>query len=125
LTDPSDQAPKAPGEEAIIASGMEYTFSRPAIFFQNIVAAWHTVVKTGVFAEPYSAERRLSRVDYRDVAEAAAIALTGDRLLFVTFELSAEGHLNRPDVAALMSEALRREIRSVTLAFDDWMRPLI
>jgi hypothetical protein len=50
---------------------------------------------SGILAEPYSAERRMSRVDYRDVAEAAAIVLTSHRLLFGTFELCAEGYLNR------------------------------
>jgi uncharacterized protein YbjT (DUF2867 family) len=92
------------------------------MFFQNYAMAWPTVVKTGILAEPYSAERQMSRVDYRDVAEAAAIALTSDRLLFGTFELCAEGYLNRYDVAVLMSEALRREIKPVTIAFDVWIQ---
>ena len=84
--------------------------------------SWPAAVKTGILAEPYSAERRMSRVDYRDVAEAAAIALTSDRLLFGTFELCAEGYLNRHDVAELMSEVLRREIKAVTIAFDVWVQ---
>ena len=60
--------------------------------------------------EPWSNETRFSRVDYRDVAEAAAIALTEDRLLYATFELCAEGILNRHEVAALISEVLGRPI---------------
>ena len=57
-------------------------------------------------------DTRFSRVDYRDVAEAAAIALTEDRLLYGTFELCAEGWLNRKDVAAIIGEVLRRSIRT-------------
>lgn len=38
------------------------------------MASWAAVVKTGMLAEPYSAEKRMTRVDYRDVAEVAAIA---------------------------------------------------
>lgn len=49
-------------------------------------------------------------MDYRDVAEVAAIALTEGRLLYGTFELSAEGALNRYDVAALISEVLGRPV---------------
>jgi len=117
-----NHAAKVPVEEAIIASGMEYTLLHPAMFFQNYAMSWPAAVKTGILAEPYSAERRMSRVDYRDVAEAAAIALTSDRLLFGTFELCAEGYLNRHDVAELMSEALRREIKAVTMPFDVWVQ---
>ena len=57
-------------------------------------------------------ESRFSRVDYRDVAEAAAIALTEDRLLYGTFELCAEGWHNRKDVAAIIGEVLGRSIRA-------------
>ena len=60
--------------------------------------------------EPWSAETRFSRVDYRDVAEAAAIGLTEDRLLFGTFQLAAEGWLNRIDVAGMMGEVLGKTV---------------
>ncbi len=112
----SNHAAKAPVEEAVLASDMEFTFLEPAMFFQNYAAAWPGVVKSGVYAEPWSAETRFTRVDYRDVAEVAALALTEDRLLFGTFELCAEGNLNREDVAALMSEVLGREIKAGNLS---------
>jgi hypothetical protein len=65
-----------------------------------------------VLAEPWSTETHFTRVDYRDVAEVAAIALTEDRLTFGTFELCAEGNLNRREVAALVGEVLRRPIEA-------------
>jgi uncharacterized protein YbjT (DUF2867 family) len=89
----SNHAAKAPVEEAILDSGLEYTFLHPALFFQNYAPAF-------------------SRVDYRDVAETAAIALTEDRLLYGTFELCAEGWLNRHDVAAVAGEVLGRTVRA-------------
>jgi uncharacterized protein YbjT (DUF2867 family) len=49
-------------------------------------------------------------VDYRDVAEVAAIALTGGRLKNGTFELCAEGELNRHDVAAIIAKVLGRKV---------------
>ena len=111
---------KVPVEDAVLNSDLEYTFLQPAIFFQNYAAAWPVVRKTGVLAEPYSGERRMSRVDYRDVAETAAIALTSDRLLYGTFELCAEGHLNRRDVAALMGEVLGCKVEAGALPFGEW-----
>lgn len=101
---------KAPVEEAILASDMEYVFLHPAIFFQNLAGSWPGVAATGVFVEPWSAETRFSRVDYRDVAEVAALALTADRMTFGTFELCAEGDFDRSDVAALMASVLGRKV---------------
>jgi uncharacterized protein YbjT (DUF2867 family) len=107
-----NHAHKGPVEEALLTSGMEYTFLHPTVFFQNFSLSWPKVVKTGVFAEPWSTDTRFSRVDYRDVAEVAAIALTEERLLYGTFELCAEGWLNRHEVAAMMGETLGRTIKA-------------
>ncbi len=105
-----NHALKTPVEEAVLHSDLEYTFLHPTVLFQNYAAAWDGIVKTGVVAEPWSNDTRFSRVDYRDVAEAAAIALTEDRLLYGTFELCAEGWLDRHEVAALIGEVLGRGI---------------
>ena len=110
---------KGPVEEAIIESGMEYALLQPTLFFQNMAQSWPSVVKTGAYGEPWSPETRFSRVDYRDVAEVAAIALTEDRLLYGTYQLCAEGNLNRNDVAALMSEVLGRKIEAVYSSSDE------
>jgi nucleoside-diphosphate-sugar epimerase len=69
-------------------------------------------MERGVLAEPWSVDTAFSRVDYRDVAEVAAMALTEDRLLYGTFELCAPGWLNRREVATLMSKVVGREIRA-------------
>ena len=105
----------APVEEAILESGMEYALLHPALFFQNLAEGWKRVVETGDYGEPWSAETRFSRVDYRDVAEVAAIALTEDRLNAGTYELCAEGAMNRHEMVALMGEVLGREIRATTV----------
>lgn len=109
----TNHSAKAPVEAAIVESGMEYTILQPTLFFQNLARGWAGVLDTGTYGEPWSAETRFSRVDYRDVAEVAAIALTEDRLLYGTFQLCAEGLLNRQDVAALMGEVLGRKIEAV------------
>ena len=103
---------KAPVEEALLTSGMEYTFLHPTVFFQNFTGSWPRIAETGVLSEPWSVESRFSRVDYRDVAEVAAVALTEDRLLYGTFELCAEGWHNRTDVAAIIGEVLGRPIKA-------------
>jgi uncharacterized protein YbjT (DUF2867 family) len=108
----ANHAAKAPVEEALLDSGMQYTILQPALYFQNYQSSWPSIVKNGVLAEPWSNDTRFSRVDYRDVAEVAAIALTEDRLLSGTFELCAEGAFNRTDVAALISKVLGQDIKA-------------
>ncbi|MBV8584812.1 MAG: NmrA family NAD(P)-binding protein [Verrucomicrobia bacterium] len=111
----SNHQAKQPLEEAILSSNMEFTFLHPAVFFQNLTNVWPRVVESGVLAEPWSSETRFSRVDYRDVAKVAALALTEDLLVYGTFELCSDGRLNRHDVAALMSDALDWEIKAEKL----------
>lgn len=115
LSELDNHAAKAPVEEALLDSGMEYVFLHPALFFQNFAPSWQKVKQTGEYAEPWSAETRFSRVDYRDVAEVAAMALTEDRLLYGTFELCAAGHLNWHDTAALMSEVLGKPVKVASI----------
>lgn len=120
LSSLGNHAAKAPVEEALVASDLEYTILHPALLYQNYAATWPAVRETGMFAEPYSADVPVTRVDYRDVAEVAAIALTEDRLRFGTFELGADGSLDRHGVARLMSDALGREVQADTVPFAEW-----
>lgn len=110
---------KTPVEEALLVSGMEYTLLQPTMFFQNFAGNWPQVLKTDVLSQPWAIETRFSRVDYRDVAEVAAIALTEDRLVFGTYELCAEGTHDRTEVAAIISDVLGRNIKAAKNASGD------
>ena len=114
LAELANHAAKAPVEDAVLTSGMDYTFLHPTVFFQNFAGSWPQISQTGVFNEPWSADSRFSRVDYRDVAEAAAIALTEDRLLYGTFELCSEGWPDRHEIAELISEVLGRPVKAAS-----------
>ena len=43
---------KAPVEEALLDSGMEYVLLHPAMFCQNFAPGWARVKTSGVFGEP-------------------------------------------------------------------------
>ena len=105
---------KVPVEEAILESGMDYAFLHPAFFLQNLDPGLKAAAGSGLFAQPWSPKTRFSLVDYRDVAEVAAEALTGDRLLRGTYQLCAEGVYDRHETAAVMGEVLGREVRAGT-----------
>ena len=65
---------KVPVEGVIRASGVEYTILRPNNFYQNDLAVLDAI-RAGVYPVP-SGSVGMHRVDVRDIAEAAAIALT-------------------------------------------------
>lgn len=112
LTDLVNHSAKARVEEAILDSDLEYVFLHPARFFQNYLAIWQQVVEAGRLVEPWSTQTRFSRVDYRDVAEVAAMALTDDRLVGGTYELCSPGTLDSEAVAAMLTTILCRTIRA-------------
>ena len=62
----------------------------------------------------------MAYVDYDDVAEVAAIALTEPRLTRGTFELAAPGEYTGHDLAAHLGEALGRPVRAEQVALEDY-----
>lgn len=107
-------------ENAVYESGLQYTVLRPAHFMQNLNELWLTVRQTGVLAEPFEAAARVARVDYRDVADVAAIALASDRLAHATLELCSEGAYNRHDIAAMMSQFMGSTVRAEMQSIQHW-----
>lgn len=111
---------KRPVEDALYRSDLAFTVLQPVTLYQNLGPAWPAVVERGQLAEPYANSAKVARVDYRDVAEVAAIALTGDRLDHGTFELCSGEILDRHEVVAVIGEVLGRPVRAVELPFDSW-----
>lgn len=115
---------KIPVEEAAINSGMDFTILRPCHFYQNLLHSWPEVIGSHIYAEPFSAARLLSWVDYRDVAEVGAIALTSDRLRNATFDLCADAGRDRHEVARIMSEVLGYRIEAGERDAESWLAAL-
>jgi uncharacterized protein YbjT (DUF2867 family) len=109
-------------EETLIQTKLAYTILQPARFMQGLLMGWPAVQAHGVWAEPFSAESKISYVDYEDVAEVAAIALTEPGYTHATFELSAEGMLDRHQQAAILGEVLGRPIRAGVSSLEELAR---
>src|SRR5258708_8960374 len=65
-------------EEALKVSGIPFTILRPNNFYQNDYWFKDVLLQYGVYPQPLRSTG-VSRVDVRDIAEAAAIALTTNR----------------------------------------------
>jgi uncharacterized protein YbjT (DUF2867 family) len=117
-------AAKLPVEDALYSSELDFTVLQPARFMQNFERSWNDVVDHDRLAQPYSTTVKMCSVDYRDVAEVAAMAMTGGELSYGTFELCAPGMLDGHETAAIISEVLGRPISAVQIPLDQFASQL-
>ncbi len=110
---------KIPIVEAIRASGLEYTFLEANNFFQNDLRLEDPIRLFGVYPQPLGGVG-LSRVDARDIADAAVRALTEDSFAGAGYPIVGPDVLTGEDCARVWSEALRREIQYVGDDLDNW-----
>lgn len=113
-------AAKLPVEDALYSSELDFTVLQPARFMQNFEQSWADIVDNGRLAQPYSLSSKMCSVDYRDVAEVAALAMTGTELSYGTFELSAPGMQDTYQTAEILSEVLGRPIEAVRMPLEEF-----
>ena len=113
-------AAKLPVEDALYTSDLNFTVLQPARFMQNFDLFWNDVVEHDRLSQPYTLSSKFCWVDYRDVAEVAAMALTGSELSYGTFELSAPGNFDSYQAAEILSEVLGRRITASQLPADQF-----
>ena len=111
--------PKVAIEGGVKASGIPYTIVRPNNFFQ--VDPWFkdAMVQMGIYPQPLGSVG-LSRVDIRDIAEVAAIALTTGGHEGQTYNVVGPDVLTGPGTAEAWGKALGREIRYAGEDMDAW-----
>ncbi len=100
-------------EEAILASGLAFTILQPAPYMQNILAGWPGIIERGVYSVPYPINTRLSLVDLRDVAEAAALVLIQPGHEAATYEIVGTPPLSQVEVAASLAAGLGQSVEAV------------
>jgi uncharacterized protein YbjT (DUF2867 family) len=120
-----DRAPHLPHfgaklgiEAAVRASGARWTILRPNNFHQN--DRWlKDAMLHGVYPQPLG-NVGVSRVDARDIAELAAIALTEDGHDGTTYDVVGPRPLTGADCASIWSRALGRPVAYAGDDLDRW-----
>lgn len=112
-------ASKMPVENAVVASGIPYTILRPNNFHQNDVWFRDALLQYGVYPQPLG-DTGVSRVDVRDIAEAAAIALTTTGHEGRTYNLVGPRAWTGAATAEVWSKALGRPIAYGGNDLDAW-----
>lgn len=99
-------------ERAIRETGMDYTFLRPNLFMQGLLGFAPTIKAKGRF---YAAigDAKVSVVDVRDNAAAAAASLTVEGHAGKTYTLTGPEALSHAGMAAELSEVLGRTVTFV------------
>jgi uncharacterized protein YbjT (DUF2867 family) len=106
-------------EEAIRRSGIPFTILRPNHFFQNDYWSRDAMLGAKVYPQPIG-DAGLSRVDVRDIAEMAAIALLSPDHAGKTYNVVGPTPLTGTSTAAAWSEALGRPIGYGGDDLDAW-----
>ena len=110
---------KLPIETAIKASGIPFTILRPNNFYQNDTWYRDVMLGHGVYPQPFG-DVGLSRVDVRDIAEVAALALTTDAARNETVNLVGPEILTGEGTATTWGGVLGRKIAYGGNDLDAW-----
>lgn len=105
-------------ERAVEASGLAWTFLRPNGFMQNFVNHMAGSIRTQSAIYQPAEDARISHIDARDIARAAAQVLTASGHEGKAYELSGPQALSYADAASTLSTVLGKPIRYVALPDD-------
>src|SRR6204780_2378820 len=111
-------------ESALREFDVPFTIIRPNYFSQNDATLKDALTQAGIYPMPLG-QVGISAVDIRDIAEAAAIALTSDGHYGKTYNLNGPDVLSGPKMASIWSGLLGKEIRysgDDMDAFEEQMR---
>ena len=98
-------------DDAVRSAGIPYTILRPNFLMQNFTFFYRDIIRTtGTIFLPLG-DARVSHLDLRNLAEAAAAALTDDRHINRTYDLSGPEALHTEQVAEQIGAATSRAIR--------------
>lgn len=109
---------KSPLEEAIEASGLEWTWLAPVEFMSNTLEWADSIRAAGVVREGFP-EAKSAMVHEADIAAVAAAALTGDGHAGQDYWLTGPEALTPPEKVRVIGEVLGREVRYVELSTDE------
>ena len=109
---------KLPVEGVIRSSGVDYTILRPSNFYQNDLGMLDAI-RAGLYPQP-SGSIGTHRVDVRDIAEAAAIALTQPGHSGKTYSIVGPRSWTGSEIAATLTKHLGKPVTYVGDDLKAW-----
>jgi uncharacterized protein YbjT (DUF2867 family) len=114
-------------ERRIRELGLGFTFLRPNLYFQGVLAFIGSIATEGRFFAPIG-NARVSAVDIRDIADVAAAALTEQGHAGQTYTITGPAAISHGEIAAALGRATGRDITFVDVppeAFADALRGML
>jgi uncharacterized protein YbjT (DUF2867 family) len=114
-------------ERRIRELGIGWTFLRPNLFLQGLLAMAGLIRAEGRFAAPIG-DARVSAVDVRDIAAVAAEALTGPGHAGATYTITGPAAVTHAEIAEAIGAATGREIAFADVppeAFAAYLRSVL
>ena len=111
-------------EGALRVSGIPHTILRPNNFHQNDYWFKDAILQYGVYPQPLG-RAGVSRVDVRDIAQAAAVALTEKGHDGQTYDLVGPDAHTGETTAQIWSRALGKEVRYGGDDLDAWEKQFL
>jgi uncharacterized protein YbjT (DUF2867 family) len=112
-------ASKLAVEQALREFGLPFTILRPGYYIQNDAMLKDALKGPGIYPMPIGTAG-ICAVDTRDIAEAAAISLTGEGHEGQTYDLVGPTLISGPGNAATWSKLLGKEVKYTGHDFDQW-----
>ena len=114
-------------EQHVRDLGVPYTFLRPNLFFQGLLAFAGTISSQGRFYAPIG-DATISAIDVRDIADVAAVTLTEAGHEGATYTLTGPASITHTQIAAALTAALGRDVTFTDVppeAFADSLRGIL
>ncbi|OZI07950.1 NAD(P)-dependent oxidoreductase [Siphonobacter sp. BAB-5385] len=96
-------------EEAILETGLTYTFLRPNLFMQGLLGFRSSIAQQGLFFAAIG-DAKISLIDVHDIAAVAVEALTGEGHTGKTYTLTGSEALSHSEIAQQLSAVLHKPV---------------
>jgi uncharacterized protein YbjT (DUF2867 family) len=106
-------------ERRILELGLGYTFLRPNLFFQGLLAFKAMIADEGRFFAPIG-DARVSAVDIRDIALVAAVVLTQPGHVGKTYTITGPAAVTHGEIAHAIAGAIGREVKFIDVSPEDF-----
>jgi NAD(P)H dehydrogenase (quinone) len=111
-------------EEALLASGLDWTFLRNGIYADSLLNGADAAIATGRLVTN-AGEGRTAYVARADCAAAAAAVLTGEGHERKAYDITSRDALSPADVAALLSELSGRTVEPAYVSDEEWVATMV
>lgn len=113
-------------EKMLVDSGIPYVIIQPTVFMQMLTPAIKSVKNGGPFIQKFytSSQTKMSYVDMKDYAEAAAEIIATGAYTYGTYEFCSDGAYSLADMENIFSELIGHKITSSFISDADFLETI-